>query len=87
MAVYESIRFCLEYSVDTINIEHNSKFVYRALTTPGRRRDMYQRHRNEILALAKQTDWTALRVTKKEDSSCEYDTLKAVDHLLGQYAS
>lgn len=87
LAVYESIRFCLENSVDTIHVQNDSEFVFRALTTPGRRHDMYTHHRNAILALAKQSDWTALRFIKKENCFDEYETFKAFDHLLGQYAS
>ena len=83
LAVYESIRFCLQNSVDSIHVENDSEYVFRTLTTPMRRRDMYQRHRNMILAIAGETDWTALQCVKKTLNE-DYETVKAFDHLLGR---
>ena len=82
MAVYESILFCIDHSVDSIHVENDSEYVFRTLTTPARR-FMYQSHRNAILALATGTEWTALRYVKKPLDE-DYDTFKAFDHLLGQ---
>lgn len=60
LSVCESIIFGIENNAVCINIEHNSEEIVKALTTKRKLKAPYNNYRNITLALAKQTEWTAI---------------------------
>jgi hypothetical protein len=84
LSVCESILFGLENNETCINIEHTSEEVVNALLLPIKRKlkQPYNRYRNITLALAKETEWTAIRFFPANPmDACEIDA-KSLYHSL-----